>query len=108
MSLGVIKQSHVTVASTSSVAAIDGLPTTGKVSVQISGTGTWTVDFLATVDGTNWVAFNMTPAGTTTDANQATAAGLWSKDITGYEGFKAKCSARTSGSPVVTVRYVSN
>lgn len=67
------------------------------VAVQLHGTFTATVTFEVTVDGHTWVALNMTPSNSGTDASTATAAGAFRKDIGGYEAFRARCSAYTSG-----------
>jgi hypothetical protein len=86
-------------------ATVLGFPSAGAVAVQIAGTLSATIAFEATVDGTNWVAFNMTPSNSGTAASSASAAGAWSALTLGYAGIRARCSAYTSGSPVVTVRY---
>lgn len=74
------------------------------VAVQLVGTcGTCTVNFEVTVDGTNWVATNLTPPDSTTPATSASAAGVW-KGPANASGFRARMSARASGSFAATLR----
>jgi hypothetical protein len=107
MSATVLKSQVVTIAAQNDAATVLGFPSAGAVAVQIAGTLSATIAFEATVDGTNWVAFNMTPSNSGTAASSASAAGAWSALTLGYAGIRARCSAYTSGSPVVTVRYSS-
>jgi hypothetical protein len=43
-----------------------------------------------------------------TPVSTATAVGIWSVPTFGLAGFRARCSAYTSGDPVVTVRYAAS
>jgi hypothetical protein len=43
-----------------------------------------------------------------TPVSTATAVGIWSVPTFGLAGFRARCSAYTSGNPVVTVRYAAS
>lgn len=104
---GTLKSAVVTVAAQNDAATVLGLPSSGNVAVQITGTLSATITFEVTVDGTNWVAFNMTPSNSGTAASTATAVGAWSASTGGYAGVRARCSAYSSGSPVVTVRYAA-
>ena len=104
---GIMKSAAVTVAAQNDAATVTGLPSSGAVAVQISASFSATITFEATVDSTNWVAFNMTPSNSATPASTATAAGGWSASTGGYAGIRARCSAYTSGSPVVTIRYTA-
>ena len=104
---GIAKQAAVTVAALNNAASIDGFPSNGVLGVQISGTFSATITFEATMDGANWVAFNMTPAASATAASTATTTGAWTANSGTYIAFRARCSAYTSGSPVVTVRYLA-
>ena len=104
---GTLKSAVVTVAAQNDAATVLGLPSSGNVAVQITGTLSATITFEVTVDGTNWVAFNMVPSNSGTAASTATAVGAWSASTGGYAGIRARCSAYTSGSPVVTVRYAA-
>jgi len=107
MSATVLKSAVKTIGALNDAASITGFPSAGGVAVQIVGAMSATITFEVTIDGTNWVAFNMTPSNSGTDASTATSAGAFSKPMQGYAGFRARCSAYTSGSPVVTVRYTS-
>jgi hypothetical protein len=91
MSATVLKSQQITVSAAEQAATVLGFPSPGQVAVQITGTLSATISFEATVDGTNWVAFNMIPS------NSATVAA----------GIRARCSAYTSGAPVVTIRYAA-
>jgi len=52
---------------------------------------------------------HMQPVGaapaTTTAVTTATAAGIWNASTQAYSGVRARCSAYTSGSPVITLKY---
>ena len=67
------------------------------VGLQLLGTWAGTVSFEATLDGENWVAFNMVPAASATAASSATANGCWSANCGGYEAVRARFSTATSG-----------
>lgn len=104
---GTLKSAAVTVAALNDAATVLGLPSSGNVAVQVTGTLSATITFEATVDGTNWVAFNMVPSNSATPASTTTAVGAWSASTGGYAGIRARCSTYSSGSPVVTVRYAA-
>jgi hypothetical protein len=86
--------------------ALTRMMTLGGVAVQITGTWTGTITFEATVDGTNWATFNMTPSASGTDVSTATANGAWSKQNNGFTGVRAHCTASMTGSAVVTIKYL--
>lgn len=76
-----------------------------KVSVQLTGTcGTCTAQFEVSVDGTTWVAQNMTPPNSATPAASTTAVGAWNNALVGPGRFRVRLSAIASGSFVVTIR----
>jgi hypothetical protein len=104
---GIIKGAAVTVAAVDNAASVTGIPSVAHVAVQIVGSMSATITFETTVDGTNWVATTLLPAASTTGVSTATAAGLWGGNIGAVAGFRARCSAYTSGSPVVTVRVAT-
>lgn len=79
----------------------------GGVAIQITGTFAGTITFEATTDGSTWVAFNMTPSNSGTDASTATAVGAFSKQNNGYQGVRARFSTASSGTPVITIRAVN-
>jgi hypothetical protein len=105
MAATLLKTNSTTIAAQGDAASVSGLPSPGFVAVQIVGSMSATITFEASVDGTNYVAFNMTPSNSGTDASTATAAGAFTKSTGAYSAFRARCSAYTSGSPVVTIRY---
>ena len=107
MSATLLKSNVITLAAAENAATVLGFPSPGAVAVQIVGALSATITFEATVDGTNWVAFNMIPAASTTAASTATTAGIWTAGTNGVAGIRARCSAYTSGSPVITVRYAA-
>lgn len=104
---GIIKGATVTVAAQNDAATVTGIPSVSHVAVQIVGALSATITFETTVDGTNWVATNLLPAASTTAASTATAAGIWGASLGAVSGFRARCSAYSSGSPVVTVRVAT-
>lgn len=104
---GIIKGAKMTVAAAEDAASVTGIPSSANVAVQIVGAMSATITFETTVDGTNWVATNLLPVASTTGASTATAAGLWLGNIGAVAGFRARCSAYSSGSPVVTVRVAT-
>ena len=79
----------------------------GEANVAFQLTGTWvgTVIFEATVDGTNWGSIYAYQAGD----NVITIAGVTTNDsyrctVAGFHSVRARCSAYTSGTIVVTAR----
>jgi hypothetical protein len=108
MSVGNLLKSTTTVAAAQDAATISGLPSVGSVGIQVTGTFSATITFEATVDGTNYVALNCLPSNSSTTASTATAAGAFTVSSGGYAAVRARCSAYTSGSPVLTVRYVGS
>ena len=77
----------------------------GGVSVQITGTFTATVTFEVSNDGTNWVAVELTTPAGAAAATTATAPGIFVGPLC-YQMFRARCSAYTSGTAVVTIQTV--
>ena len=96
MSVGNLLKSTTTVAAAQDAATISGLPSVGSVGIQVTGTFSATITFEATVDGTNYVTYAL--------SDLSTAA----RTSGGYAAVRARCSAYTSGSPVLTVRYVGS
>lgn len=70
------------------------------VAVQFVNGGSFsgTFTFEVTLDGTNWLAFGVTPVGGGAVVTTGTAAGGWLADIGAFTGFRVRCSAYTSGS----------
>ena len=105
MAATLLKTNSKTIAAQDDAASVSGLPSPGFVAVQVTGTFSATITFEASVDGTNYVAFNMTPSNSGTDASTTTSAGAFTKSTGAYSAFRARCSTYSSGSPVVTIRY---
>lgn len=77
----------------------------GKDTAAIQVTGTWvaTLQFEATVDGTNYFSVNAVTPATGILATSTTANGNWQIDVAGYLNFRVRCSAFTSGTAVVSI-----
>lgn len=59
--------------------------------------GTWTVSFEATIDGTNWFSIGVATLGTGAIVSTTTGDGVWFSNTSGYQGIRAKMTAFTSG-----------
>lgn len=81
-----------------------GVSGLAHVAIQITGTFTGTVTFEASIDGITYVALNMTPPNSVTPATTATAAGLWTGNVGGLAIVRARCSAYTDGTIVVSIQ----
>lgn len=75
----------------------------GAVGIQLTGTWTGTIEFEGSVDGGTFVALNMIPSNSATAATSATGNGAWSANCGGYRRVRARASAWTSGTAVVTL-----
>lgn len=75
----------------------------GQATVQITGTWVATVVFEASVDGTNFFSVNAIVPTTGAIAASATANGQWLVSVAGYNRFRVRCSAYTSGTIVVSI-----
>lgn len=73
-----------------------------RIGVQVTGITTATITFEATIDGSNWVALAMSPAGGGAAATTVTADGLVSGTVAGFAQFRARISAYTSGTITAT------
>ena len=76
-----------------------------SVVLQVTGTFTGTITFEASVDGTNYVAIAMKASAQTTATTlvtTTTTVGVFSLNIQGLPNFRARMSAYTDGSAVVT------
>lgn len=91
--------------------AVDGKLTTvarGYNSVLFQVTGTWsaTITFEGTLNGSTWVAISGTDQNAGTSATTATANGMYVVSGTGMLNVRARVSAYTSGSVVITAMTV--
>ena len=76
----------------------------GAVGLQLTGTWVGTVSFEGSLDGGTFVAINLVPSNSATAATSATANGAWSGNCGGYSVVRARMSAYTSGTAVVTLQ----
>lgn len=108
MAATMVKAAVVEAATLNDAATVLGLPSPGQWAVQLTGTWSGTVTFEATVDGTNWVSFQLNPTTAFAAASltaTATANGVWTGPTYGVAGVRARFSTATSGTVVITVRY---
>jgi hypothetical protein len=73
-----------------------------RLGLQVTGTFVATVTFEVSIDGSNWVAFNVVPAASATPASTATAPGVFLGNVAGFALFRARVSAWSSGAVTVT------
>jgi hypothetical protein len=81
--------------------------TTGSsasVAFSVSGTFSATLQFVTTVDGTNYVAVNAFPPNSTTGVTSTTSGGTWTVNVPAMATFCVRSSAFTSGSATVNMR----
>lgn len=74
------------------------------VAIQISGTYSGTVSFEATVDGSTYVALNLSPLNSAVPASSTTSTGVWSGGVGGASIVRARMSSYTSGTAVVSIK----
>lgn len=74
------------------------------VTVQITGTFTATIQFEATLDGSTWVSIGASPVVTGAEVSSTASTGIWQVNVAGLLGFRARASAYTSGTAVVTLQ----
>lgn len=70
----------------------------------VTGSGSWTVTFEGTEDGTNWYSLNTNRQGTDTIGSTATntTLGTYKADVSGFQYVRARVSTFASGSVTVT------
>jgi hypothetical protein len=76
----------------------------GRVGLQVTGTYVGTVSFEASIDGLTYVALNLLPSNSDTAASSTTSTGAWAGNVGGYAMVRARMSAYTSGTAVVTLQ----
>lgn len=72
------------------------------LTMQVQGITTATITFEATIDGTNWVAIQVTNLTSGALATTTTADGLFRVTVLGLVRVRARISAYTSGTITVT------
>lgn len=76
--------------------------------VQVAGTFSATVNFEASVDGTNYTAIQcFSIADRVESATSVTTAGAWRCNVVGTNSFRARVSAYASGSVTVSATFIS-
>jgi uncharacterized membrane protein len=81
--------------------ALDGV---GSFAVQITGTWAGTIQFEGSVDGTNYVSVNARTSNSGVVGVSTTANGVFRVARPGYQLFRCRSSAWTSGTATITVR----
>lgn len=97
------------VVATGTAGALNGAVTVAPqsmASVNIGVSGTWvgTLTFEVSIDGTNFYAVNTVPVSGGTVVQSTTANGAWTGTIPGFNSFRVRMSAYTSGTATVTIR----
>jgi outer membrane lipoprotein SlyB len=93
-----------TVAAQNDQVAFTNIGSVKTVGVQITGSGSWTIAFEGSTDGTTYFSVPGTVFGSTSTATSATAAGAWAVNVAGLYSFRARCSVYSSGNPVITIK----
>ena len=73
-----------------------------RIGVQTTGITVATITYEATIDGVNWVAIALMPAGGGAATSTSTADALVSGAVSGFAQFRARISAWTSGTITTT------
>ena len=115
MAATVIKTNTVAADAADEAATVSGFPSPGELAVQLvdateSGTWSGTVTFEVSVDGTNWVSYELYPTtdlGASALTATATADGVFIGKSNAFSGFRARLSTATSGTVNITVRYAA-
>jgi hypothetical protein len=72
--------------------------------IQVSGTWVATLQFEASIDGTNFQAITATPTNSTTTATSTTSNGVWSASVAGMKFLRVRASAYVSGTAVISLQ----
>jgi len=71
--------------------------------VQVTGIGSLTLSFEATIDNVNWFALSAYPLAGGAAVTTTTANGQWLMDTAGFFQVRVRCSAYTSGTATVSL-----
>lgn len=93
-------------ASTASVTL--GVTSYASVAFQVTGTWAGTITFEGSIDGTNYQAINVTPTNSSSAATTTTANGVWTGSVGGLRSARARMSAYTSGTAVITIQAAAS
>lgn len=95
---------NLSAANTEIVADCDGC---ASVMMDLRGTFSGTMEVAGTVDGTNWIPIPLRPVNQASKLWVATVVGttqgLWAGECSGFRRVRARCTAFTSGTFVVTL-----
>lgn len=72
------------------------------VAVQVTGTFTAVINFEGSVDGSNWVALQAIPSGSSTPVTSVSSAGVWVVPVSGFTQMRARLTW-TSGTSVTVL-----
>lgn len=75
-----------------------------QAAVQVTGTWVGTLQFEASVDGTNFFSVPAIVPSTNAIVTSATAVGQWLVPVAGYKQVRVRCSAFTSGTIVISIQ----
>lgn len=78
-------------------------PTSGNIGLTLSGTWSGTVQFVASVDGTNWSSINATPLAGGAEVTSAISNATWSIPSSGMAYICVYASTYTSGTIAVSM-----
>lgn len=73
----------------------------GTSGIQISDTFSGTLQFEQTINGSNWVAWSVTPIAGGASVTSATSTGIWVGNVVGVRYVRVRFSAFTSGAALV-------
>lgn len=76
----------------------------GAATVQVAGVWVGTLEFEATVDGTNYVALTAHAPGSATTATATAANGVFEMPVSSYQLLRVRASALASGTAAVAIR----
>lgn len=88
----VLQTAAITNGNGTTVAPVGVPDTYAELTVQATGMVSGTINWEATVDGTNWVGLPATPVTSGSAAVTATAAGIYRMDVTGLRSVRARVS----------------
>ncbi len=78
------------------------------LAIQVVGTMSATLQIEGTIDGQTWFALNAIPFNSATAVTSITAAGAWFANVSGLLAARIRCSAYTSGTPLITLRSIED
>lgn len=104
--MGIINIETSTLGALNATTPVVTIDTADDIAIQVAGTFVGTVTFQGSLDGTNWSVLAMHQSGqvsATTDVQNTTTIGLWTKKVGPIGYFRALMSLYTSGTATVIV-----